>query len=135
MTPDHTHVFLHLSKNISIVTSIRPLPLPSVFLPVSFMTIPVFDAMPNLSCDPRSHSRFSPSLQEYQHSNFNWTINPSFSISSSFIHDATSIRRYAWAIRKSTSDWLVTEVQNREQKFIIWNGYKRLLLHIVAIHI
>lgn len=47
--PDHPHmslaVFLHFSKNISIVTSIRSWPLPSVFLPVSYITLLVFDAI------------------------------------------------------------------------------------------
>jgi len=43
-------------------------------------------------------------------------------------------------IPKSTSDWLVKKIQNREQKFIIWNSYVHtyitaLLLHIAAIHI
>jgi hypothetical protein len=28
-----------------------------------------------------------------------------------------------YAIPKSTSDWLVKKIQNREQYFIIWNGY------------
>jgi len=32
-------------------------------------------------------------------------------------------RQYTSAIPKSTSDWLVKKVQNREQNFIIWNSY------------
>ena len=38
-------VFLHFPKNIGIITSIRPWPLPSVFLPVSFIMQLVFDAI------------------------------------------------------------------------------------------
>jgi len=51
---------------------------------------------------------------------------------SAFCTDLTAIsvcifiwqRRNTRAIPKSTSDWLVKKIQNREQNFIIWNSYK-----------
>jgi hypothetical protein len=33
------------------------------------------------------------------------------------------VQRFTWAIPKSTSDWLVKKIQNREHNFIIWNSY------------
>ena len=33
------------------------------------------------------------------------------------------LQQTMWSIPKSTSDWLVKKIQNREQNFITWNSY------------